>query len=210
MRGLVIAVMVAVSVACGLACGGDDDGGAVSTGLPASTRLSELDAQQVMDACGEIVVSLDAALTSELERFNCTLRAVPMSISVTLSGQTMGDAAKCRELRDRCLAGEDIGGNVQPVTVQPVGSQINCTSPAAVAASQSCEATVGEYESCLDAIVANAQTSFRRLDCSLVADPSQLQNAMQPPPPPQPQVCADLDARCPQLGIGGIGAAAAP
>ncbi len=208
MRGLRIAIMVAL--ACGLGCGGDDDGGAVSSGLPPSTKLSELDAQEVMDACGNIVSSLDATLSVELERFNCTLRAIPMSISVTLSGQTTGDPAKCRELRDRCLGGEDIGGNVQPVMVEPVGSQIQCMSPAAVAASQSCQATVGEYESCLNAIVANAQASFRRLDCSLVEDPGQLQNAMQPPAPPQPEVCADLDARCPQLGIPGIGAAASP
>jgi hypothetical protein len=200
--------MIAI-VACvyGLGCGDDDGGGAVSSGFPPSTMLSELSAEEVMQACSDLVLDLDVTLTAELERVNCTLRAFPMSISVTLSGEATGDPAMCRDLRDRCLRGENIGG-VDPVMVDPVGSSIQCGSPAAVTAAQSCDVTVGEYEACLNAIVANTQSSLRMIDCSLVSDPDSLQDAMRPPPPPQPQVCAELDAQCPQLGIGGIGASA--
>jgi hypothetical protein len=202
MRVWMIAI---VSCVCGLGCGDDDGGGGVSSGFPPSTMLSELSAEEVMQACSDLVLDLDVTLTAELDRVNCTLRAIPMSISVTLSGQAMGDPAMCRDLRDRCLGGENIGG-ADPVMVDPVGPSIQCGSPAAVTAAQSCDATVGEYEACLNAIVANAQSSLRMIDCSLVADPASLQDAMQPPPPPQPQVCAELDAQCPQLGIGGLGA----
>jgi hypothetical protein len=194
----------------GLGCGGDDDGGGgVSSGLPPNTKLSELSAEQVMDSCLDLVAGLDATLTDELDRFDCTLRALPMSISVTLAGDAMGDPAKCRDLRDRCLSGENIGGGA-PVQIDPVGSQIQCGAPAAVSAAQSCDANVGAYESCLNAIVANAQAAFRTVDCSLATDPEQLQDLMRPPPAPQPQACRDLDAQCPQLGIGAIGAAVSP
>ena len=208
MRGAAIGVLLCGVGMCVLSCGGGDDGGgAVSSGLPPSTMLSELTAEQVMDSCQNLVADLDATLTEERRRFNCTLRAIPMSISVTLAGQATGDPAKCRDLRDRCLGGEDIGGN-QPPEPAPVGSQIQCGAPAAVAAAQSCDATVGAYEGCLNAIVANVQTAYRALDCSLVTEPGELQDLMQPPPPPQPKLCADLDAQCPQLGIGAIGTAA--
>ena len=208
MRVLMIAI-VSCGV-CGLGCGDDDGGGGVSSGLPPNKMLSELSAEEVMMACNDLVLDLDVTLTAEIDRVNCTLRAVPMSISVTLSGETTGDPAKCRELRDRCLDGETIGSGADPVMVEPAGERIQCSAPAGVAAAQSCDATVGEYEACLNGIVANSQSSLRMIDCSLVADPEELQDLMQPPPPPQPQACADLDAQCPQLGIGGLGAAAAP
>jgi hypothetical protein len=188
-----------------LGCG-DDGGGGVSTGLARGERLSDLEPDEVVMACETFASTFDDAVSAQIDEFNCTIAALPMSISVTLSGEVMGDVGMCRELVSQCLDGEDIGGATTP-PVMNIGDQIDCNAPEAQTSVGSCDATVGAFEDCANGLVAEFDRALSSISCSDLSDVEALQAMGEQPQPVfnQPADCQSLETQCPGIGIANIG-----
>src|SRR5688572_22195022 len=104
----VLHVLTSISLSTAmLGCGGDDDGGspapAVSIGLPASQKLSQVEASQAPMVCEAVRQGFEqAASEPQIERLGCTFAALVQSITPSADGKTANvDVNKCEMLVDK-------------------------------------------------------------------------------------------------------------
>jgi hypothetical protein len=191
----------------GLGCGGDDGGGGVSTGLPQDQKLSELDEDELMTACEAVSDSLENVISDEeSQRIDCTAASIAGSV-VMVNGKPQGDVAKCKQLVDECLAaGPDSSGNGSddPIDTDLGAEDRDCTTDDTAEQFEGCSATVGEYESCLNAALAKINQLFSAIDCDALKDLEEVQDTFsggfEIDSLPE---CKPIADKCPKINLSG-------
>lgn len=168
-----------VFLCAGLFACGDDDGGQVSTGLPQDQMLSTLSAADKVTACETVRAELGDLFTpQETKRLQCTALAVPQSFAI-VNNKPSGDVAKCKMLVSRCMSGESIGEDGDDIAIDTnLGDNKDCSEQSANDEFLDCTATVGEYEQCLTAAVAQIDQFFSVLNCDSLSNLEKLQNTV--------------------------------
>lgn len=198
-----------LSALCLIACGGDDgdgSGGGVDTGLPKNEKLSALDSADAEKVCKSLASSFNSVLTeSDKQRISCTVLAIPLSIKVSASGKIEGDIPKCKELVAKCGNGEKISSAPPAFEVDDVLiDESQCTDGSANENLSSCDATVGEFESCADGMLSQLDERFDIITCDSLSDIEGLMNmnADELEIQNQPE-CKALYTKCPDMDFGG-------
>jgi hypothetical protein len=193
------------------ACGGDDDsgngggGGGVDTGLSSSEKLSSLDGAEGKKVCESLATSFNTILSaSDRKKISCTVLALPLSITANASGMLTGDVAKCDGLVAKCMNGEKISDEAPVFEVDDEFVDANeCTEANATANFSSCEATVGEFEQCVNQMRSLFLAKFKLIACASIADPAKLmaEAGADIDIEAEPK-CEALTTKCPDLELG--------
>jgi hypothetical protein len=179
------------------ACGSDDDKTPeASTGLPAEAKLSELESAETPALCDAIEEGIDEVLPeSEVKRLSCTFAAV-LSMNLT-EESTKIDVDECESYVDDCLAGEKSSENGASLDLEGWSSQTTCDQAAVAADIQECEATVAEYEACLNDALQTFVTFRDALRCSALGDPDKVREVFSSMPDPSTSdACKPLEQKC--------------
>lgn len=202
--------VVLLSALCLIACGGDDDGdgsgGGVETGLPKDEKLSALDSADAEKVCKSLASSFNSVLTeSDKKRISCTVLALPLSITVSASGEIAGDIPKCKELVTKCNNGETISSAPPAIDVDAAFiNESQCTDGSTEENLSSCDATVAEFESCANAMIKKLDKSFDVISCDALSDIKGLMNMSTEDLEIQNQPeCEALYTKCPDIDFSG-------
>jgi hypothetical protein len=204
-----LGTVVLVSALCLGACGGDDDGdgkgGGVETGLDKDAKLSSLDSNDAAKVCTSLADSFNNVIPeSAKKRITCSVLALPLSIKASASGQIEGDIPKCKELVTKCMNGETISSAPPAIDVDEAFiSEDQCKADASESLA-GCDATVGEFESCADAMLGQLSKRFDIVTCDALSDIQGLMNMssddLQLENIPE---CKALSSKCPDIDFGG-------
>jgi hypothetical protein len=193
--GVAAAILLALAAQLVTACGDDDapSGTAVDTGLPENQKLSSLSDGDVKKACSGWAASINATLTQrELDRVACT----PNAISASTSGAKV-DVAKCNDLVDMCVSSSVEHDDDDDMKVL---EDDDCASSEVDDSLKECDATVGEYEGCAGAVLAQIKRQLSAIQCSAPLDDSQ-SNPVALDVSKLP-ACQAIRTKCPDVEIG--------
>lgn len=151
------------------------------TGLPTGTPLSGLTQDEVWTLCFSFTATLTDQLLSSASDVACTL--VGIGVGSGAFGQQGFDEQACAQGVSDCL--RDAGGNpVDQDMIQDLlamDSSGACDEMVARASLAECDATVGDFEACVNAGLEQTQSALLSFDCQAFASAS----ATNPPRPPQ-------------------------
>lgn len=193
------------------ACGGDDDsgnggGGGVDTGLPTSDKLSSLDPADGKKVCESLATSFNSILSdADKKRISCVVLALPQSISASSDGKLVGDVSKCDGLVAKCENGEKISDQPPAFEVEDKFIDENeCTEANASANFNGCEATVGEFEECVNQMRSLFLAKFKLIACASLSDPQKLMTEVGADVDIKSEPkCQALSTKCPDVEFGG-------
>jgi hypothetical protein len=188
------------------ACGSDssskgaDGEVTVYTGLPSDQKFSSLTDAEIQSACKSVSEAAASFATPDRSlRSNCFGKGLAGAITASADGGSLTvDVAKCQMLTDACVADPASAG----VEVDAEGDTgIDCmgADPAEFA---DCEATVGEFEGCMNKILA----SYRQLLSSLTCANGQTLLMSGGPMPADTSTipeCMSLSTKCPNVELPG-------
>jgi hypothetical protein len=187
-------LMFALSAAAG--CGGDSDsdpdqnnGGAIDTGLPEATPLSDVSAAQYLEACEAVRSSVASRLGPDT-----TLRG-----ACEIYGAALTNApSECRTAADVCVSTAENGTN--PLLNKDdvdFTTQLDCQAD--VSDLQGCSVTVGQYETCLNDRLVAFENLLANNNCEHAAtvDPATAMAAADFGNMASPPSCAALESQCP-------------
>lgn len=150
-----------LAIVCFAACGGDDDSSnGVSTGLPADKTLSNLTEAEIKNACQSVNNTVNAIFTpTALARATCVPIAAQTAVTYA-NGKATFDVNKCQEVVDSCVK------SATQNTDETVGEsdELDCQE-ATASGFAGCEATVGDYESCMNVVLNKMQHLLNALTC---------------------------------------------
>jgi hypothetical protein len=202
MARVLLISLVCIGCAVTVSCGDDDDGGAISTGLPKAAKLSSLDDEDAQKACESVAESFSAAISSaDVERAACTLTAISLSIETSDDGPS-GDVAGCKELAAMCVKGDEISDDPVVIEIGPDGE--SCEDASVDSEIAACEATVADYERCISAFVNAYKQRLAAVSCNGLADLEKLREDLNEQV--RPSALAACDAfvtKCPDVSLGG-------
>lgn len=161
----------------------------VNTGLAPSKVLSSITAAEGQTLCNSLVQSTQSVFgNGQLQRFTCTISALPTSIRENASGMPELDRAACEQSVSSCVAEEGT------TTVEN-----NCAEADLSTAFADCEATVSELQACLGASLAQMRALIQQVTCS-----APLSQLMSGSGFEEPVACDAFDMKCPG-GLSAIG-----
>jgi hypothetical protein len=175
-----------------LGCGGESDSGKhVDTGLAEATALRDVTSAQSVSACQNVRSAVQAEFTvdenvrSACELYGAALTATP---------------EECQSQADGCVTQTDNGTNSFIRREQlDFGASLPCDGD--VSGFAGCAVTVGEYEDCVDARIAQTNQLFAQFSCARAAS-IELGDAQgfvaQLTNPETPSACERLLTECPQ------------
>jgi hypothetical protein len=189
-QGLVWALLVGMLPACG---GGDGSSSGVDTGLPTTQKLSTLSDDEVKQVCHRVNEAATLTLTSTaVQQASCLSVGVKAGLTVSGSEVTI-DVTKCQQAVDSCAT--------KPTATTSTDDKQDCDSASAKDV-DGCEATVGDYETCMNLLLGQVKHRLDELTC---------QNAMKiqstgyddkdPDPANIPQ-CQSIKTKCPDAELG--------
>jgi hypothetical protein len=189
------------------ACGSDSNstGGdgevTVYTGLPSDKTFSSLTDAEIQSACKSFSDAAAAFATPEQSlRSECFAKGLSGSITATADGSSLTvDVAKCKMVSDACVADPASAG--VEVNEGDTDAGIDCMG-ADTTEFASCEATVGEFEGCMNKLLA----TYRQLLSSLTCDNGQelfMSGGPQPPDTSTIPECMSLSTKCPNVELPG-------
>jgi hypothetical protein len=180
MKTAIRIVLAALMVSALTACGG------FSSGLPKNTKVNELSNDQAVTLCRKQSDYMEKHVDTDLWQ-----KVVCYSIAVAFSGFFDDAAEGCQGVYDSCMNPEPGEGTTED----------HCAD----ATPDPCTGTVGEYEVCVEEIVAaiaayipqaNSNLSFSCEADKLDADAAWMTaNTLE-----DPQSCEDFDATCEEEG----------
>jgi hypothetical protein len=189
-----------------LSCGDDDGGGNVSTGLPANEKLSSLDSDDAEKLCTSLAKSFNGILSdADKKRITCTALALPLSIKQSSTGKIEGDVSKCKDLVSRCISGEKVSDAEPAIDVdQEFIDESSCKEAQTTDNIGMCDANVGEFEKCADAMLDTLKGQFDIIKCDSLSDPEKLMEMTSGNSDgDNPPECEALNDKCPSLDFGG-------
>lgn len=190
------------------ACGSDSNnsGGdgevTVYTGLPSDKTFSSLTDAEVQSACKSFSDAAASFATPDQSlRSECFAKGLSGSITATADGSSLTvDVAKCKMVTDACVA-DPASAGVEVNAEGDTDPGIDCMG-ADTKEFASCEATIGEFEGCMNKILA----SYRQLLSSLTCDNGQELVMSGGPKPPDTSTipeCMSLSTKCPSVELPG-------
>jgi hypothetical protein len=182
------------------ACGGDDDSsGGVVTGLPSEQKLSTLSDEDVRNACQKVNDGAAAVITPmAVQRAVCMELAAAASVTYSSDGKETVDVDKCEQLVDTCLEGaaeQDQGDE------EDEDEGVNDCDEANASGLKSCDATVGDYEACVNTILSEMQRVLSQLTCQNAEKLNSEEYSNQLDPAGIPQ-CQKIMTQCPDTTLG--------
>ena len=177
-----------------------DGGGGISTGLPASQKLSSLDNAEAKKVCTGVARGFNNLLpASEKRTIECASQAIPLSYD---EATNKGDVAKCKQLVERCLNGETISEE-EGVELEQLVDEEQCDEPDANAGLMKCDATVGDLESCGNALIDEYASRIRLIDCDNLADIENTRKKVEAElDPAKIPACKTIATDCPEIELG--------
>jgi hypothetical protein len=162
--------------------------GAPLPGSSSGRRISDLSASESQELCSAFAQQVNQALGSGgIGRLTCTFTALFQSAQVDGNGQQTVDRVACQNAVDACIAREtDDSGAIQ------------CDPDEFRADSQDCNATVSDFQNCINASLAQTAQLLDTFNCQTVTDPVAAQEALGSSGG-MPAECASLQAACPGL-----------
>lgn len=183
------------------ACGGDDDSnGRVVTGLPSEQKLSTLSDADVKKACQSVNDGASVVITPmAIQRAFCMEFAAASTVTYSSEGKATVDIDKCQQLVDACVesTNEDNSGDDEEAEVDGVN---DCEKSSANGL-QGCEATVGEYEACINTVLSEMQRILSQLTCQNAdkIESEEYSNELDPTTMPE---CQKVMDKCPDNSLG--------
>lgn len=180
--------LVAAATACG-----DETSRAdfpVESGIARRRPLTELAPAEMTALCETALATTVTFLQSdETMSYACTLAASLLSITADDSSSVHVDEQSCRDARKECLKLPD------PEPTEPPGcAAFKIDLPA------TCQATVGEYEECVERLLTALDDDWRSISCSSLAKiPLQEWPAAHVTGPRQVEGCARIAQDCTSL-----------
>lgn len=161
----------------------------VNTNLPPAKVLSTLTAAEGQTLCSSLVQSTQSVFANgQLERFTCTISALPTSIRQNAGGMPELDRAACEQSVSSCIAE---GGETT--------TENNCADADLSMAFTGCEATVSELQACLGASLAVMRALIQQVTCSAPLSELMMGSGFE-----EPVACESFDMKCPG-GLSAIG-----
>jgi hypothetical protein len=185
-----------------LACGGNDSGASYSTGLPASEKLSELTSSDAGTVCDTLRHAVDTVLpATEIKRLQCVGLAVQGSITVHSAGTAQMsvtvDVNMCEDLAQKCESGQSVGDSSSQQDIELPDFKVDCDAGKVSSALANCDATISEFESCLNHRVDLLQQLLNALQCETFENPEQAQNKLAALEHPQEDAaCKAVETKC--------------
>lgn len=181
------------------ACGGDNDSnGGVVTGLPAEQKLSTLTDADVKKACQSVNDGASVVITPDsLKRAFCVPFAAEAAVTYSNDGTAMVDVNKCQEVVDTCFASteEEEGDETE------VDGENDCAE-ASAADLQGCEATVGEYEACINMVLSETQRMLAEMTCQNAEKISSEEYSNESFDVAEIPQCQTVMSKCPDASLG--------
>jgi len=192
-------VLALLSVA---ACGGDDDGnGGVVTGLPAEQKLSTLSDADVKKACQSVNDRASAVITPDvLKRALCAQAGATFSVTYS-NGTATADVDKCQEFANSCINSTEVEQDDGTDDDIDVDAENDCED-ASAADLAGCEATVGEYESCINAVLSKTQQMLAEMTCQNAEKISSEEYSNDEADPAEIPQCQVVMTKCPDTTLG--------
>lgn len=197
MQRIAIHLFISVSLTgIALGCGSDDDRAPdVSTGLPAQEKLSDIPEADVHSVCDAIERgAAEIASPAAVERLVCTGGGIAASTTV-VAGKPAVDVAMCEDFVKRCEADKttasESGGDFD------FSIETQCADAEVTAKLDRCEATVAEFEACLNSTLSTVKALFASLTCAAFEDFEAAQKRFQDTTPATlgPE-CEALESKC--------------
>jgi hypothetical protein len=200
-----------LAFSCGLlalACGGESDSngdepggeaGEIDTGLPESTPLEDVTAEQYANACESLRADVNSRLGPDI---------ATRGVCEVYGAAVTNDSGQCESSANTCAA-EVNGGGFTPVPgVTITRADLDFTSFQCndVGDLDGCSVTVGEFETCLEDQMSDLEALMANNNCDNAASVDLTQalaladlGAMSPPS------CARVQQECPGVGpFGGL------
>lgn len=189
------------------ACGGDDDStGGVVTGLPAEQKLSTLSDADVKKACQSVNDGASAVITpTAIKRAICVPFGVEAAVTYSSDGKETVDIDKCQQLVDTCISNDggddDDEDEVEADDDEVEVDGVNDCEQANANDLEGCDATVAEYEACVNSVLSEMQRMLSELTCQNAEKISSeaYSNELDPAAIPQ---CQTVMAKCPDTSLG--------
>jgi hypothetical protein len=186
------------------ACGGDDDSsGAVVTGLPSEQKLSTLSDADVKKACQSVNDGASVVITPmAIRRAFCMEFAAAASVTYSSDGKEAVDIDKCQQLLDTCI--ENSEDDAEEVESDDEVAEVDGTNDCEEASAndlEGCDATVGEYEACINTVLSEMQRVLSELTCQNAEKISSEEYSNELDPTAIPQ-CQKVMDKCPGNSLG--------
>ena len=167
----------------------DDSDRNPSVGLPAETRLSELNPMQAMLVCeyAQRVRALAIGLVGA-ERITCTYRA--LAAPGVVEGMTVNQQA-CEAAVDACVAAAP--------PAAPAARSFNCAPPDLSPIWTSCDLAIGTLEGCMTQSFSQARAQYDAFSCEQLAHGRAAGNEPAEPSEEAIAACATVFTECPSL-----------
>lgn len=161
--------------------GGDSTDEAAISGLPDDDRkVSDLTKEERVQLCEATTEYAEREISDdEVKRASCSFEGA--FIAVALGG---GDVDDCVAARDECLA------EAMPIA-EATEEEATCDLE-----SDTCKATVGEVEACVEEFVTAAQEFFGALDCVKLVNSA---GKLQTPELELGEACQRIERSCPSM-----------
>jgi hypothetical protein len=186
---------------CGAAaCGGDDDSSGIVTGLPAEQKLSTLTDADVKKACESVNVGANAVITpNALARAFCVPLGVEAAVTYS-NGAASVDLNKCQQVVDTCVSSSSEAEDDEVVEADE--EDVNDCEQSNANDLKSCEATVGEYEACVNMVLSELQRRLNELTCQNAEKLSSEEYSNDELDPSQIPQCQTIMTKCPDTSLG--------
>lgn len=183
---------------CGAAaCGGDDDANGIVTGLPAEQKLSTLTDADAKKACQSVNNGASAVITpTALARAICVPIGVEAAVTYS-NGAASVDLGKCQQVVDTCVS----SGDEEDDEVVEIDEDDDCDQ-ASASDLEGCEATVGEYEACINLMLSEVQRRLAELTCQNAEKLSSESYSNDELDPSQIPQCQTIMTKCPDTSLG--------
>lgn len=182
------------------ACGGDDDsnGGGTVTGLPSQQKLSTLSDADVKKACQSVNDRAATVFTTEaLARAFCVPFGVQEAVSYA-NDEVVIDVNKCQEFVDTCVSSAEEEADPN----EPTGGDVNDCGEASAEDLAGCDATVAEYEACIDKVFSETKRRLSELTCQNAEEISSEEYQNDELDPAKIPECQTVMAKCPDSELG--------
>jgi hypothetical protein len=181
------------------ACGGDDDSsGGIVTGLPSEQKLSTLTDADVKKACQSVNDGASVVITPmAIRRAFCMEFAAAASVTYSSDGKETVDIDKCQQLVDTCIENTEVESDDEVVEVDGA----NDCEEASANDLDGCDATVGEYEACINTVLSEMQRVLSELTCQNAEKISSEEYSNELDPTAIPQ-CQKVMDKCPDNSLG--------
>jgi hypothetical protein len=185
------------------ACGGDDDSsGGVVTGLPSEQKLSTLSDADVKKACQSVNDGASVVITPmAITRAFCMEGAAVSTVTYSSDGQATVDVDKCQQLLDACIESTKEGNSGDDVESDDEDDGVNDCEKSSANDLEGCEATVGEYEACINTVLSEMQRILSQLTCQNAdkIESEEYSNDLDPTMMPE---CQKVMDKCPDNSLG--------